>query len=554
MATTAERIHDQVVRHRIGLSRYSTTLVRRMLALLNRTETSVVERISQEAGETVTGRRLAQLLTAVREIQAAGWAIVRPAFEAHLTTLTEVEVDFAQNVARVAARGAGVEISSAAPAVDQVMGAVRARPFQGRLLREWLAGAEEGAAARVRETIRQGFVEGRTTDQIVRSLRGTRANQYRDGIMEVSRRGAEAMVRTAITHTSTVAHQKTWEVHADVILGLIWTSTLDGRTSLVCISRSEQVFPIDKGPRPPAHINCRSTMRPKIRDIAGVAPMKTMSYAEWLGRQPMKVQDDILGPARGALFRTGGLKVERFVDEGGKTLSLAQLRQRDAEAFAESGLDLPIKPPPGVPKDEIAKFLADPKAQNALLERLWGDKATAARHKARVKDIAEDESWDAKAEDLSAIRYYTSEGYGPINRRMREGGFTLEDRQFTALASRGADELPQETSPVWRAPAKRADVAERFWDRAVAGEELDLGNQLLSFSRSKGFAQSWGGATRLLLEIRNPGRGAYIEPVSLNPGEDEVLFPLGLKYRVAEKLVDVVDNLIYRTIVLEVVE
>lgn len=554
MATIPERIHDVVVRHRIGLNRYSTTLVRRMLALLNRTEASVVERLSEEAGDTPTGRRLDQLLTAVREIQAEGWAQVRPVFDAALTQLAGVETDFAQGVALMAAKGVGVDLSSAAPAIDQVMGAVRARPFQGRLLKEWLSQAEAGAAARVREAIRQGFVEGETTDQIVRKLRGTRAAQYRDGLLEVSRRGAEAMVRTAITHTSTVAHQKTWEAHSDVIVGLIWTSTLDNRTSHVCIARSEQVFPIDKGPRPPAHINCRSTMRPKVRDIEGVAPMKTMSYSEWLKRQPVAVQDDILGPARGALFRTGGFTVDRFVDDAGKTLTLAQLRQRDAAGFRESGLDLPLKPPPGVPKDEIAKFLADPGAQKALLTKLWGGETQAEHHLRRSREIGDDQGWKARDTDMSAIRYYTGSGYEGINRRMREGGFTLEDRQFTMMASRGTDELPQEAGPVWRAPSKRHDTADRFWERAVAGEPLELGNQLQSFSRDKDVATSWSGETRLLLEIRNPGRGAYIEPLSLNPGEEEVLFPLGLTYRVVEKRSDVRDGRIYRTIVLEVVD
>lgn len=553
MATIPERIHDVVVRHRIGLNRYSTTLVRRMLALLNRTEASVVERLSEETGETPTGRRLDQLLTAVREIQAEGWAQVRPALEGRLEQLVGVETDFAHGVAQLAAKGVGVELASGAPALDQVMGAVRARPFQGRLLKEWLSQAEAGAAARVRETIRQGFVEGETTDQIVRKLRGTRAAQYRDGVMEVSRRGAEAMVRTAITHTSTVAHQKTWEAHSDVIVGLIWTSTLDNRTSHVCIARSEQVFPIDKGPRPPAHISCRSTMRPKVRDIEGVAPMKAMSYAEWLKRQPVAVQDDILGPARGALFRTGGFTVDRFVDDAGKTLTLAQLRQRDADGFRESGLDLPIKPPPGVPKDEIAKFLADPAAQKALMVKFWGSQESADRALRRVREVADNEGWKAKDTDMSAIRWYTGDGYKGVNQRMRDGGFTLEDRQFTMLASRGLDDLPQETGPVWRAPSKHHAIADRFWERAVPGENLDLGNQLQSFSRDLEVVRTWSAETRLLLEIKNPGRGAYISPISQIPEEEEVLFPVGLTYRVVEKRAEVREGRIYRTIVLEVV-
>lgn len=554
MASAAERLHDQAVLHRIGLNRYSNALVRKVIALLNRIEIKAVQKLAESGVEGSGPRRLNQLLDAVREIQTQGWAQLRPELMSNLDGLAGNETAFAFKSVVFAARAADVELGGGAPALEQVIGAVRARPFQGRLLREWLDGEEEGTKRRVREVIRQGFVEGQTTDQIVRTLRGTKAAQYRDGVLERSRRGLEAMVHTAVTHTSTVAHQAVFEQHADVVTGVIWTSTLDTHTTLVCISRSEKVYPINKGPRPPAHIRCRSTMRPQVRAIEGVAPMKVQSYPEWLAKQPVAVQDDILGPARGALYRSGGMKVDRFVDHAGRTLTLAQLRQRDASAFMDSGVDLPIKPPPGVPKDEIAKFLADPTAQRALMVRLWGSETYAESHIRRAREIGADQGWAAKVEDLSAIRFYTGSGYAEINRRMREGGFSLEDRQFTAMASRGADELPQEVETVWRAPARRHDVAERFWERAVVGEDLDVGNQMLSFSRDKTFAQSWGGATRLLFEIRNPGRGAYIEPISLNPGEEEVLFPLGLKYRVAEKQVDVVDGLIHRTIVLEVVD
>jgi len=76
---------------------------------------------------------------------------------------------------------------------------------------------EAAAFARVRDAIRQGFVEGQTTDQIVRRIRGTRANQYRDGILEISRRSAESVVRTAINHTANVARQELYKANDDLI-------------------------------------------------------------------------------------------------------------------------------------------------------------------------------------------------------------------------------------------------------------------------------------------------------------------------------------------------
>lgn len=551
MASVAEHVHDLAVQHRIGLSRYSTAVVHKVVAQLNRSEQAIIERLQRTDNESIAGQRLEQLLTEIRSIQAQGWAVIRARVNNTVDELAGVEVDFAAKLVDFGADTARVDIFSPAPPINQVVAAVNARPFQGRFLREWLDGAEEGAARLVRDTIRQGFVEGRTTDEIVRTIRGTKAQQYKNGLLEITRRSAETMVRTALTHTANAAAQETYKA-----LGVVewrFVATLDARTSLICSKLHGKIFKVGTGPQPPRHPNCRSTSVPMTDPIPGVAPMEFPTYEAWLKKQSVKTQIDVLGPKRAALFRTGGLKLEKFTDNVGKTLNLDQLRARDAAAFEKSGLDLPLKPPLGKPQDEIARFLADPKAQRKLLDKLYGSEASAQGALTYVRRVADLRDWKAQDPDLAAIRHYTSNAYGEINRRMRESGGTLEDRQFSVLASRGVVDLPDEVKEVWRAPAKRADVANRLWERAIVGEDLDIGNQLQSFSRSKGFAAAWSG-TDVLLQVRNPRVAAYIDPISVNAGEDEVLFPLGLRYRVAALREEKVNGKTFRVIELEVVD
>jgi SPP1 gp7 family putative phage head morphogenesis protein len=334
---TPEAQHTLAVQHRIGLSRYSTAVVRKVLALLNRTERAAILRLA-EASLTDFGRlRTEQLLAEIGAIQAAGWVEIRSRLTGDLRAMAANEIEFAQRL--LGLRNVQAGIFSGAPTLEQVVAAAMARPFSGRILRDWMAGAEAATTEKVREVVRQGVVEGQTIDQMVRNLRGTKAQQFRDGVLETSRRRAETLVRTAVTHVANVAHQQTWEQHADIVEGLIWTSTLDMRTSSVCQARSEKVYPLRSGPRPPAHPNCRSVMRPKVAAIPGIAPFNPPSYQEWLRGQTAEVQDDILGPSRGALFRQGGLAVERFVDHAGKVLSLDALRQRDLAAFRQAGLE-----------------------------------------------------------------------------------------------------------------------------------------------------------------------------------------------------------------------
>lgn len=101
------------------------------------------------------------------------------------------------------------------------------------------------------------------------------------------------------------------------------------------------------------HWNCRSTstfvlksaeqmrlagLKPGTRaSMNGQVPAET-KYADWLKDQPAHVQDDVLGPVRGQLYRKGKLSIDRFVNNKGLLYSLEQLRQRDAEAFKLAGL------------------------------------------------------------------------------------------------------------------------------------------------------------------------------------------------------------------------
>jgi SPP1 gp7 family putative phage head morphogenesis protein len=87
-------------------------------------------------------------------------------------------------------------------------------------------------------------------------IRGTRKALYRDGIMETTRRGSQAMVRTAVNHTATQSRDLLYKQNEDMIKEVQWISTLDGRTTPQCQDLDGTTWPVNSGPRPPAHINC----------------------------------------------------------------------------------------------------------------------------------------------------------------------------------------------------------------------------------------------------------------------------------------------------------
>jgi SPP1 gp7 family putative phage head morphogenesis protein len=486
VTTLADQVHDIAVKHRIALGRHSTAVVRKVVAQLNRIEKSVVERLQRADNETIAGRRLQQLLAEVRGIQAAGWDIIKPGFTADVEKLAEAEIAFNAKLVHLG-DPAITETFTGAPALTQVVAAVKARPFQGRVLKGWLADTEASTAARVRDVIRQGFVEGQTTQQIVRTLRGTAAAQFKDGVLQVSRRGVEAVVRTALTHTANVAAQETYKA-----LGVAqwrFVATLDARTTLLCASLHGKVFDVGTGPQPPRHFNCRSTSIAVTEPIPGVAPMPFPSYEEWLRRQPASVQDDILGPGRAALFRQGGLKIDSFVDSAGKTLTLEQLKGKNEEAF----------------------------------------KAVSAASKVAAPAPT------LTSAELGAIEDYTGDGYKAVNAALRSG-----ERPSNAVAnaiglldSALAKSALQDTVTVYRGvDAETATL--------IAGDGLRRGDIIrdaafVSASRDLDEAKGFQGPNGLLMAITaTAGQRAFdvAELSSVGTAEREILFARGSRLKV----------------------
>lgn len=248
---------------------------------------------------------------------------------------------------------------------QQIYAAATARPFQGRLLKEWADNLETDRLTRITNAVRNGYLVGDTNEQIVRKVRGSRANQYKDGALEVSRRNASAIVRTAVAHTAAVARDEFADKNSDYIKGKKWLSTLDTRTTVLCMVRDGKQYTMDDKPighkipygEGPGRIHfcCRSTetlITKSWREMGididempagtrssmdGQVPADT-TYLDWLKNQPVSRQNEVLGPNRASLMRDGGLSPEKFFTDKGKYLSIDQLKELDDKAFSEAGL------------------------------------------------------------------------------------------------------------------------------------------------------------------------------------------------------------------------
>jgi len=252
----------------------------------------------------------------------------------------------------------GVDVVT--PSANQIYAAAIARPMTSgktaTLLEPFISEWSSRSVTAIENTVRQGFFEGRTNQQIVKDIIGTKANGYQDGIIDVTRRSAETVVRTSIQHVAQVARNEVYAANADIVARYEWVSTLDARTTPQCQALDSREFEIGKGPLPPLHPNCRSSTVPVInnkyirdtlrqgatRSAAGGPVSANLSYYEWLKTQPAEFQNEAIGPVRAQLLRDGGLSAQRFQElqlgRNFEPLTLDEMKKLEPVAFNRAGL------------------------------------------------------------------------------------------------------------------------------------------------------------------------------------------------------------------------
>ena len=297
MPTANEQIYDLSIRHLARLQRLTATEVRAVLKIMSQADvelTSMLDRSLRNIGPRPDFRseRWREIRRAIRSIRTGMIMDLESSVTQTLRELVPVELDFeSRSFRKVLPQGFVVNV----PSLDRTIASVLSKPFSGgansaRTLNQWFEGLAGADQSRIIQATQLGMIQGETVDEMVRRIRGTRKNGFKDGVLSLSRRNAEAIVRTSAIHVSNDTRQEFWNDNEDIIRGLYWDSVLDGRTSSICQSRDRKFAPnpghtVPDGmqllepqtARPPAHPNCRSAMIPlldgqKISDIQADRP------------------------------------------------------------------------------------------------------------------------------------------------------------------------------------------------------------------------------------------------------------------------------------------
>lgn len=350
-ATTNDMLVNRQVRHAVYLQGYSTRQVDRFVGALNRDVLPDIEaRMARMIRMGENPKRLARLRRTVKDIVAPGYAAAGGGLQTALRDFASAEATFGTKLLR---QTIPVVVDLKTPSVRMLLATTERAPFQGMVLEEWFDDLSAKAQQRLLRDIRTGVAEGEGMLEISKRIKGTAAGGFRDGSWESILRQSQAVVRTAVTHFSTMAREASYAANVEVIKGVQYVATLDDRTTEICAALDGKVFKIGDGPRPPAHFNCRSTTVPVVKSWKELgidlkeAPAGTrasmngqvsakVTYGEWLRKQPLAVQRNVLGKTKAELFSRGMVKIDRFTSRNNRPLTIKQIIKRE-----------------GIPRDDV---------------------------------------------------------------------------------------------------------------------------------------------------------------------------------------------------------
>lgn len=382
-------------RNAIDLNRYSNSVARRVMNAYNDIIIDAANQLRtiDELTAPVKAARLRSILAQLKE-SLAGWAGDATEITAlELQGLTELQSEFVtEQLRRVLPAGARdavrtVEISpqfaqsvvttdptqlNVVALSDDLFAAVQGAPAtfsltaakgatitlpNGEVLTKAFRGIATDQAERFSQVVRNGLLTGETTPSIAKRLVGQLqfGEQARTARQLVAAGGEltavadnqiMSLVRTSINQVANSASMAVYEANQDISKKYRYIATLDSRTSSICRALDNQEFPYGRGPTPPQHFGCRSTIVAVIDpDILppstiakrasadGPVPINT-SYGQWLKDQPLKTQQDVLGASKVPYFNRlvdkYGAKdaMAKLVRDDGSELTLEQLQKR----------------------------------------------------------------------------------------------------------------------------------------------------------------------------------------------------------------------------------
>lgn len=373
MPSVNQQLADQYIENAVTLERISAgsnyavqTIISRMAKELKKDLIDVDPNgLTYDAWKA---GRMQKLFNQFGDTVAAARKDIETVLGEHLNDLAQHQMQF---VLESINKAVGVELASQPIAAEQLAKIVDEIAVQGTPLDVFWQRFDDKTNNKLQDQLRSGMMKEETDAELMARIQAT---------AEVSSFDAMALVKTAVNAVANLARMDTFEANGDSVQYIMQRSTLDMRTSEICMAYSGAMWtndenhdPIGDSPDfdegPPRHINCRSYLVPVLKSwddmtdlTTGGRPAKTaesyyqtkleaegynqeeidriiqkakaelqgdtppdMSYEEWLTTKSNQYQMSVLGPAKFKLWKAGKLSFRDLVDQSGNPVTVKEL-------------------------------------------------------------------------------------------------------------------------------------------------------------------------------------------------------------------------------------
>lgn len=384
MPNAADRFAELLVPTFVDLSRFSASMQRRAISILTLLQEDLTGQIRQAdvegvSRDTAKRARTERLIEDVNRTIRTRFDVVQSFVAAELRDLAVLaHREFTAVINDVFT----VNITKVTITAQDLRSMANRDVVLGEPAKDWWQGQREGIRRRFAREMRLGVLAGETNEELVRRVRGRstgrtisldlpsgrrRVRQFTGGVLDTTTREARALVRTSVQSISNDVLLETYKQNSDLLQGYESITTLDDRTSLICIARTGAAWDLDGNPLPdstadgpfpgppPWHFNCRSALVPITKTWEQLVEEARGERRRLLNTVPDSVRAsmdgklstsdfrsfdafirykggtfgrEVLGAGRYDLWRRGRITTPQLLDQSGRPLSLDELRRR----------------------------------------------------------------------------------------------------------------------------------------------------------------------------------------------------------------------------------
>ena len=336
------RLRDKYIRHSVFLQQLSKGEAAQVGAFVkHQVFPNIYKKLMAELSKNPAIRTAGSLrkianfkrtLAALHTISTAGMIKAEKQVSRRLVNLSKYEADWNINAIE---RTVPLDISMVHPSTNVLKELVRTTSFEGHKMSTWMTSFSAAIQRDIVKTLKPGIASGESIPKL-----GKRVQK----VLNNKRYQAQAIARTAASSVLNRTRDKVFQANKKLVSKYQWSATLDAKTTIICINYDGRVWPTGEGPVPPAHFQCRSSIVPVItswqefgveappagtRASMNGAVSDKITYKQWLRKQPKAVQNQVLGKKRADLYRSGKVRIDRFLDKDMKTLTLKKLARRE---------------------------------------------------------------------------------------------------------------------------------------------------------------------------------------------------------------------------------